>query len=123
MDKLKNLTREDKMDDKLKDLAKDNKTEDKVEDKFKDLTTEEDTKILFRGQMKFRDEDIIYEKWYWDGIFAESIIFLSEDVEKFDNISLEAYVRSSPIIHKGSGVTFTRGEKFTFVNFNFVISD
>ena len=90
-----------------------------MNEKFKDLSTDEGTKIIFRSSMKWKELDIVYEKWYWEGINAESVIFLSEDVKDMDNDDLEKEVRSSPLIDVDSQVTIKRGEKFTFVNFNF----
>ncbi len=87
--------------------------------KFKDIPRDEDTKILFSSPMKWGELDIVYEKWYWDGINAESVIFLNEDVANLDNEALEADVRSSPLVNDDSQVTIKRVEKFTFVNFNF----
>ena len=90
-----------------------------MNDKFKDLSTDEGTKILFRLPMKWGELDIVYEKWNWEGITAESIIFLSDDVKEMDDEALEADVRSSPLIHVDSQVTIKRLDEFTFVNFNF----
>jgi len=91
-----------------------------MNDKFKDLSTDEGTKILFRSPMKWGELDIVYEKWNWEGITAESIIFLSDDVKEMDDEALEDDVRDGPIVREDSQVTIKRGEKFTFVNFNFV---
>ena len=55
----------------------------------------------------------------WDGITAESIIFISEDVKILDDAALEADVREGPLVEKDSQVTIKRTEEFTFVNFNF----
>ena len=90
-----------------------------MQEKFKDLPFDEETTILFRSPMKLGAFDIVYEKWRWEGIEAESIIFLSEDVKRLDDAALEAEVRKSPLVEKDSKVTMKRGEKYTFVNFNF----
>lgn len=89
-------------------------------DKFINLPTEKDTKILFRSPMRWGDLDIVYEKWYWDGITAESIVFLTENVKELDDESLEADVRDGPLVRQYSKVTIARGDEFTFINFNFV---
>ena len=90
-----------------------------MSDKFKDLPTDEGVKILFRSPMKWGELDIVYEKWRWDGIQAESIIFLSEDVTALDDGALEKDVRDGPLVNSDSQVTIKRLDKFTFVNFNF----
>ena len=91
-----------------------------MNDKFTELPREEDTKILFTSPMRWGELDIVYEKWKWEGIRAESIIFLSEDVNSLDDAALEADVRDGPLVRENSQVTIKRGENFTFVNFNFV---
>jgi len=90
-----------------------------MSNKFENIPVEEDTKILMSSPMRWGDLDIVYQKWNWEGIVAESIIFLSDDVKEMDDEALEADVRSSPLIHVDSQVTIKRVEKFTFVNFNF----
>ena len=89
-------------------------------DKFKNLTTDEGVKILFRSPMKWGELDIVYEKWFWDGITAESIIFLTEDVKAMSDEELERDVREGPLVREDSKVTIRRGDEFTFVNFNFL---
>jgi len=91
-----------------------------MNDKFNDIPVETDTKLLFRSAMKWGELDIIYEKWNWEGITAESIIFLNEDVKEMSDEALEADVRDGPLVREDSQVTIKRGENFTFVNFNFV---
>ena len=92
-----------------------------MNEKFKDLSTDEGTKIIFRSPMKWGELDIVYEKWRWEGIDAESIIFLSEDVSALDDTALEADVRDGPLVNSDSQVTIKRLDKYTFVNFNFFI--
>ena len=90
-----------------------------MNEKFNDIPMDKDTKILFSSPMKWGDLDIVYQKWNWEGIIAESIIFLSDDVKEMDDEALEADVRASPLINVDSQVTLKRLDEFTFVNFNF----
>ena len=90
-----------------------------MNEKFKNLTTDADTQILFRQEMLFGDKDVVYEKWIWDGITAESVIFLSDDVKALDDAALEQEVKTSSIVNVNSSVTISRQDEFTFVNFNF----
>ncbi len=90
-----------------------------MNEKFNNIPVEEDTKILMSSPMKWGELDIVYQKWSWEGITAESIIFLSDDVKEMDDEALEADVRSSPLINVDSQVTIKRLDEFTFVNFNF----
>ena len=90
-----------------------------MNEKFNNIPVEEGTRILMSSPMKWGELDIVYQKWNWEGITAESIIFLSDDVKEMDDEALEADVRSSALINVDSQVTIERVEKFTFVNFNF----
>ena len=89
--------------------------------KFDDVPEDEDTKIMISEKMQFGDFDVLYQKWFWDGIEAESLIFVSSDVEDKGDNELEAFVRESDLI-RDSEITIKRGGSgFTLVNFNFVI--
>jgi len=90
-----------------------------MNEKFNNIPLEPDTKIQFSSPMKWGDLDIVYQKWSWGGIRAESIIFLTEDVKDMNDKALEDEVREGPLVRKDSKVTIKRGDEFTFVNFNF----
>lgn len=91
-----------------------------MESKFKNVRVEPDTKILFQVDAKFGEYPVRYQKWYWDGIIAESLIFDENDIAAFTDQGLESEVRSSPLIKSDSKVTVSRAESgFVFVNFNF----
>jgi hypothetical protein len=89
--------------------------------KFRNVPVDEDTRILFQLEAMLGEYEILYQKWYWDGITAESIIFYSEDVSNLDDQAIEEEVRSSPLVNDGSSVTLKRCESgYVFVNFNFI---
>lgn len=89
--------------------------------KFKNVPIEEDTKILSQQEVMLGEYEVLYQKWYWDGIRAESIIFSSEDVSTLDDEAIEKEVRSSPLVSSGSSVTLKRTDSgYVFVNFNFI---
>lgn len=84
------------------------------------MTTEEDTNILFSLEAKLDPYDVLYQKWQWDGISAESFVFVSKDVVGPSDEEMEREARTSPLIEEKSEVTIKRSESgFTFVNFNF----
>ena len=91
-----------------------------MNEKFENIPLDEGTKIIFSSPMKWGELDIVYQKWNWEGIKAESIIFLNEDVKAIDDVALEADVRDGPIVKEGSQIIIKRLEEYTFVNFNFV---
>ena len=90
-----------------------------MNEKFTNIPVEPDTNIEFSSPMKWDGLDIVYQKWSWDGISAESIIFFSEDVKEMDDRALEEEIREGPLVRKDSQMTIKRDEEFTFVNFNF----
>jgi len=90
-----------------------------MSDKFENIPVEEDTKIIMSSPMRWGELDIVYQKWNWEGITAESIIFLTEDVKEMDDDALEDDVRDGPLVKSSSQVIIKRMEKYTFVNFNF----
>lgn len=88
--------------------------------KFKNVPLDEGTNILFQQEAKFAEYDILYQKWVWEGISAESIIFESEDLLNLSDTEIEAKVRRSPLLKSDSQITIKRLDTgFTFVNFNF----
>jgi hypothetical protein len=92
--------------------------------KFNNIPEEKNTEIIFRVEAKLGDFDILYEKWKWDGILAESIIFDEEDVSEMDDDEIINKVKDSPLfddkIYKGNP-TIRHNSGFVFVNLNFFI--
>ena len=87
--------------------------------KFKNVPVEQDTKIIFQLESTLGVYEILYQKWFWDGFIAESMIFKNEDISDLDDIELEAKVLTSPLLHSDSKLTIARSAGYTFVNFNF----
>ena len=88
--------------------------------KFSNVPVEDDTKILVSLENKLGERDVLYQKWFWDGITAESLIFASDDVVSLTDNELKAEVQTSPLV-KSDSITISRSDGgYTFVNFNFV---
>ena len=87
--------------------------------KFNDVPVEADTIILYSQGATLGPYEILYQKWFWDGITAESIIFADDDVSGLDDSEIEAEVRESPLVQADSKITIARSAGYTFVNFNF----
>ena len=88
--------------------------------KFENVPVEEDTKILMQQEAMLGVYEVLYQKWSWDGITAESIIFAGEDVSSLDDEAIKDEVRNSPLLNSGSSITLKRTEPgYVFVNFNF----
>ena len=90
-----------------------------MQNRFKDVPQDSNTVIMFESPMKFEDNDILYQKWASDGIMAESVIFVSNDIKDMSDEELEEYVRSSDIVNFDSQITISRAKEYSFVNFNF----
>jgi hypothetical protein len=92
--------------------------------KFNNIPEQKDTEIIFREETRFGDFDVVYEKWKWEGILAESIIFVAEDVSGIDDDEIISQVKDSPLyddkIYKGDP-TIKHLSGFVFINFNFII--
>ncbi len=48
--------------------------------KFTAAPIEKGTNILFELNATLEDYDVLYQMWSWDGVTAESFIFLSSDI-------------------------------------------
>lgn len=90
-----------------------------MSNKFDGIRVEDDTRILFRKEAKLGHYDVLHEKWNWEGIKAESIIFANDDIPGLTDEEIEQEVRKSPLIKEGSQITLKRSREFTLVNFNF----
>jgi hypothetical protein len=88
--------------------------------KFESVPVDKGTQIIFQVEAELGEYEVLYQKWYWDGVTAESIIFSSKDVSNLNNNEIETEVRESPLVKEDSKITIKRSESgFTFVNFNF----
>ena len=86
-----------------------------MNNKFAAVPIEKGTNILFELNATLDDYDVLYQMWNWDGITAESFIFL-----KLTDDEVKTLSKSSPMIKNDSELTMVRHEDgYTFVNFNF----
>ncbi len=90
-------------------------------DKFKNVPLDADTKIKKQKECKIADFEVLYQKWLWDGVLGESIIFAEEDVRDYNEQEIKQLVLYSEFINTNDvKMTFNRGGKgFVFVNFGF----
>jgi|GEM_PF-521729 len=90
--------------------------------RFANVTVEDDTVILFSRECQLHDRDVLYQKWFWGGIMAESLIFVSDDVVTHSDEELEQEVCASPMVRSDTSMTVKRDDRgFVFVNFNFIV--
>jgi hypothetical protein len=96
------------------------KNEVNMNDKFKNVPTDPETRVLKRSLAVVGGYDVLHERWSWDGIKAESFVFLSSEVADMSDQVLERIVRDTVGVDEGSQITLKRSDSgFTFVNFNF----
>ncbi|QIW10576.1 hypothetical protein FIP56_07630 [Francisella sp. LA112445] len=94
-------------------------------DKFENVPVDDETVILSSNQVTIDKYDVLYQLLERDYILAESMIFVSEDVDKLTDDELKQLVINAVSVSK-SEMTLTRNRNehgFTFVNFNFVELD
>ena len=90
-------------------------------EKFKNVPVEDDTQIIASMEAKIEDYDVLYQKWSWDGIQAESVIFCNDDVAELTEAQIKEQVAlCTALVKQESQLTYNKGEKYTFVNFNFI---
>ena len=88
-------------------------------DKFANVGEEEDTKILLRKTIEVEGYPALYERWSWEGIHAETLVFDEVDVGHLNDAELRKVALASQN-HDGNAVTTTRNrDGYAFVNFNF----
>jgi len=92
-----------------------------MEDKFKQVPIDSDTKKLFEQEMKLSEYDVLFQKWIWDGIYGQSIIFESKDVDKLSDDEIKELVKESPIVKEESDVTLMRHEAVCKYCFFFLV--
>ena len=91
-----------------------------MNNKFNAVPIEKGTNILFGLNATLDDYDVLYQMWNWDGVTAESFIFLSSDISDLTDEEVKTLAKSSPMIKADSELTMVRHEEgYTFVNFNF----
>lgn len=95
-----------------------------MKEKFNDLTVDADTVLLMRVPITVGNTDAVYEKWQWDGIYGESVIFYNADIPNVSEEQLKNKVRrDTAIIQPDAQITFSKREKYTFVNCNFKVME
>ena len=89
-------------------------------DGFENLIVETDTQIIFRHRMEVDGITCLHEKWSFDGLLGESLIFHASEVQGHADEDLESLVKGTGLYQPGSAITIKRdAEGYTFLNFNF----
>lgn len=95
-----------------------------LESKFANVPAGKETKILFQQEGTLGNYDVLFEIWSWDGIMANSFVFLNEDIAGLADEDLKALVKNYPLWEGKNDLKVTRASSgFTFVTFNVETSD
>lgn len=88
--------------------------------KFNQVKTDEDTVITSQVECMFGDYPVLYQKWVWESINAETLIFCNDDIAEIPLNILVDDVRKSPLVNcPEREITNSVNDLYTFVNFNF----
>ena len=97
-----------------------------MNEKFANVPMDSDTLLLLQADAQINGIDALYQKWIWDGVAADSLIFANADVANIDETALKTLVAESAFaINKDiEQMTYKVSKSgFTFVNFNFEGND
>jgi hypothetical protein len=88
--------------------------------KFDAVPLDDDTSILAQNEVAVGGYGALHPVWKWEGIKAESIIFLTADVSSLYDDDLKQLLVSEAMVTPGSSVTVSHSDSgYTFLNFNF----
>jgi len=93
-------------------------------DKFLNLPVEPETEILESDVIYVGERECLLEKWRWDGVYAQSIVFLMEDVDALSDRQLIDLLISEAILKEDDkSYTLKRNAGgYDFINFNFSVT-
>lgn len=90
----------------------------KANEKFATVPVEDDTRILKQHALTVGHIDVLYQKWAWDGIIGESLIFLAADVAGATGNDVATLVKNNIEISIGESFTFKLTEDgYAFLNY------
>jgi len=87
--------------------------------KFKNLPNDPDTLIKYQSEVILDGLDALHQKWSWDSIIGESLIFINEDIAEISVSELERKIMVDYPQANNSSITTKASGNFFFINFNF----
>ncbi len=88
--------------------------------KFENVPLDEGTIIKNSKVIEVGEFEALHQRWVWEGVVAESLIFVGTDVQELTDEGLVALANNSGLIQGESRTTITRESSgFTFLNMNF----
>jgi len=86
---------------------------------FSNIPVDPDTRINKQSEIQINSIPALDQKWSWDGITANSLIFNSIDVEKFSDNELLEFIKDNSDIKFKTSITYSNKNGFRFINYNF----
>ena len=91
-----------------------------VSSKFANVPLDEDTRIKSQRQISINGIDALHQRWVWDGISGESLVFSADDVSAATDQEIIEMARDAGLVAMESASTVKRDESgFVFLNFGF----
>ncbi len=87
---------------------------------FENVPLDPDTIIKKEEVIDIGNSRALYQRWVWEGIIAESLVFLNDDVGGMSDDELVSLGRDAGILKRNGKSTITRSDStYTFLNMNF----
>ena len=80
---------------------------------------ESDTRILSTRHHRINGIPYLIETWTWEAIQGKTAVFLTEHVAGMSDANLQKFVSEQAGVDLAGGVTISRRDTHTFVNFGF----
>ena len=81
---------------------------------------EPDTRILSTRYHQIKGIPFLIESWKWEAITGSTAVFLTENATAMDDANLEGFLSQKAGVDLAGGVTISRREMYTFLNFGFL---
>ncbi|MFT7299147.1 MAG: hypothetical protein ACI9WO_001969 [Sphingobacteriales bacterium] len=90
-----------------------------MSDKFKNIPTDEETQMLSAKEIKIAGYDALHQKWIWDDLNGETLVFSTPDIQALSEKELKDLILENHKIKSPKDmVVNTVEEGFTFVTVN-----
>lgn len=87
---------------------------------FTNVPRDMDTTILSQRQIKVGGIDALHQQWRWDGIRAESLIFVSSHITHLSPEAMKELLLTEGLVVNDLNITMSSTDDgYTFINFNF----
>jgi hypothetical protein len=94
--------------------------EAKLPNRFANVPIDSDTTIVSQHQVTVQGISALHQHWRWDGVCAQSLIFVAEDIAQLSPEELKTMLLKAGLLQLDQSITTsTTTNGYAFVNFNF----